>query len=215
MDVRFDRVGASLWAALYRDGRPVQYAYTAGPLALWHVQTRYAARPWAAEQPSAGRPLAWSLLLDLRRRGVRFAPLTHAAGLSSTGDPALDAALPLPERYEIPASTVEAIVETRSAGGRVIAVGTSVVRALEGNAAAHAGRLVPGRGRTDLRIGPGFTPAVCDGLFTGMHEPEGSHFALLQAFAPGPLVRAAYRHAEETGYAWHEFGDSSLILRAA
>jgi S-adenosylmethionine:tRNA ribosyltransferase-isomerase len=212
--VAFDAQDAALWAGLYRSGRPIQYSYLAGPLALWHIQTAYAARPWAAEAPSAGLPLTWTLLLELRRCGVRFASLTHAAGLSSTGDETLDAALPRPERFDIPASTVDALHATRAAGGRVVAVGTTVVRALEGRALQAGGTLTPGEGVTDLLMGPGFVPRVVDGLLTGMHEPTASHYALLQAFAPLPLLREAGQVAEKRGYLGHEFGDSALILNA-
>lgn len=121
----------ALWRAVYASGVPVQYAHRPTPLPLWEVQTAYAGRPWAAEMPSAGRPLTWDVILGLRRAGIGLASLTHAAGLSSTGDDALDRALPWPERYEIPRRTAEAIAATRAAGGRVIAIGTSVVRALE------------------------------------------------------------------------------------
>jgi len=197
---------------LYRMGKPVQYAYVERDLALWHVQTAYASRPWAAEMPSAGRPLTWGLLLALRRRGVALASLTHAAGLSSTGDAELDARLPLPERYEIPLETVRAIARTKQERGRIVAVGTTVVRALEGAALAGDGVLVAGAGATNLRIGPGFRPRVTDGLLTGVHDPAASHFALLQAFAPQVLLERAYAHAEQEGYLGHEFGDSSLIL---
>ncbi len=208
----FDREGDALWAAVYRGGRPVQYSYVRAPLALWHVQTAYASRPWAAEPPSAGRPLTWRILLEARRRGVGLAAVTHAAGLSSTGEPALDAALPLPERFDIPAETVEAVARTRATGGRVVAVGTTVVRALEGAAESGEGRLAAGEGRTSLRIGPAFRPRVVDGLLTGVHQPGESHFELLQAFAPEPLLRRALAHAEAAGYLAHEFGDSCLIL---
>ena len=156
---RFDRRGDALWAALYAHGRPVQYAYLAHDLPLWAVQTVYAARPWAFEMPSAGRPLSWEILLALRRKGVRWASLTHAAGLSATGDPALDAALPLPERFDIPAATVRAVTETRARGGRVVAVGTTVVRALEGARRPRRRRLRAGGGVTDLRITPDLPPA--------------------------------------------------------
>src|SRR5690606_12888931 len=118
--------GDALWQALYASGKPVQYAHRPEPLPLWAVQTAYAGRPWAAEMPSAGRPLTWELLLGLRRAGVTIAALTHAAGLSSTGDDALDIALPWPERYEIPRRTVEAIARTKACGGRVVAIGTTV-----------------------------------------------------------------------------------------
>jgi S-adenosylmethionine:tRNA ribosyltransferase-isomerase len=213
IDLRFDRRGAALWAALYRHGRPVQYSHLLEPLALWDVQTVFAGPPWAVEQPSAARPLSWELLSALRRRGVRLAQLTHAAGLSSTGDPAIDAALPLPERYSIPASTVEVIAATRAAGGRVIAVGTSVVRALEGSALRHSGELSAGEGTTDLKLGPGSPLRVVDGILTGMHEPGGSHHGLMQAFVDGALLDRAYRHALSAGYLWHEFGDATLVLR--
>ncbi len=211
--LRFAEQGASLWSALYRQGRPVQYSYLCGPLALWHVQTAYGSRPWAVEMPSAGRPLGVALLGQLRRRGVRLATVTHAAGLSSTGDPGLDARLPLPERFEVPPSTVEAIHAARSAAGRVVAVGTSVVRALEASAASD-GDVRAGRGVAALRISAGFEPRVVDGLLTGVHEPGTSHFELLRAFAPDPLLEEARGRAEAWEYLGHEFGDLSLILAA-
>ena len=163
--------------------------------------------------PSAGRPLAWHVLDGLRARGVALARLTHAAGLSSTGDAALDAALPLPERFRVPEETVRAIGETRRSGGRIVAVGTTVVRALEGSALLHGGELRAGEGITDLVVGPGFRPRVADGLLTGLHERGASHFSLLGAFAPRELLERAYAHAEREGYTCHEFGDSSLVLR--
>ena len=212
--LRFDRTHAALWTALYRAGRRIQYAYVCGPLVLWHVQNAWAARPWAVEMPSAGRSLEATMLGDLGRRGIRVASLTHAAGLSSTGDVRLDSLLPLPERFEIPAPTLDAIDQARGRGGRIVAVGTTVVRALEGCAARHDGELRAGRGRTDLRIGPGFVPRIVQGVLSGLHEPGTSHFELLTAFAPRPLLEAAYRHAESAGYLAHEFGDSSLVLAA-
>ncbi|HET6150652.1 MAG TPA: S-adenosylmethionine:tRNA ribosyltransferase-isomerase [Polyangia bacterium] len=207
--VRFDAGDDALWAALYRQARPVQYSYLEHELPLWAVQTVYAARPWAFEMPSAGRPLSWETLLALRRRGVGLAALTHAAGLSATGDPVLDAALPLPERYEIPAVTVHAIADTRARGGRVIAVGTTVVRALEG--AAAAGRLRAGAGTTDLRIGPGFHPRVVDGILSGTHAAGETHFALLTAFADTSLLEGAIAYADQHGFQTHELGDAMLV----
>jgi S-adenosylmethionine:tRNA ribosyltransferase-isomerase len=207
--LRFDSPDrASLWAALYRHGRPIQYSYLTAPLELWHVQTHFAARPWAVEQPSAGRPLGWDLLSSLRKKGVALASLTHAAGLSSTGDPAIDAALPLPERYAIPDATVAAIENAR---GRIVAVGTSVVRALEG---CHAtfGSLRALESETDLVLGPHTKLQIVDGILTGMHEVSGSHYQLLQAFASPEKLSRAYAHAEAAGYLAHEFGDSCLIL---
>ena len=212
VEIAFRERGAALWSALYRRGRPIQYAYVAAPLEIWHAQTRYASRPLCAELPSAGRPLAWGLLLDLIRRGVRVASLTHAAGISSTGDPALDALLPLPERFDIPEETVAAVREARARGRRVIAVGTTVTRALEGCAAQHGGELRAGPGVTDLVLHPGFRPRVVDGLLTGVHDPAESHFRLLEAFAPAELLHRANAHAEQVGYLCHEFGDSYLVL---
>ena len=208
----FDASGARLWTRLYRAGRPVQYAYTAAPLALWHVQTAYASRPWAVEAPSAGFVLTWDLLLALRRRGVGVARITHAAGLSSTGDAALDARLPLAERYEITEETVRAVGAAKAGGGRVVALGTTVARALESAAVVGGGRLVASRGTTELRLGPGAPPRVVDGIVTGVHEAETSHFALLEAFAPRELLDAAHAHADTVGYMGHEFGDTVLVL---
>jgi S-adenosylmethionine:tRNA ribosyltransferase-isomerase len=210
--VRFDQVGAAFWSGLYRMGRPVQYSYVNGPLQLWHVQNRYAARPWAAEAPSAGFLLTAELLAALSRRGVEVVSLTHAAGLSAVGDAAIDAALPLEERFEIPSACVTAITRARAAGGRVVAVGTSVVRALESRALEANGAVLAGGGRTTLRIGPGFRLRVVDGLLTGIHDPSASHFALLEALAPRPLLDRAFQAAERAGYLEHEFGDVCLLL---
>ena len=215
LEIAFDRSGAALLAHLYRHGRPVQYAHAGEDLALWTVQTAYAGRPWAVEMPSAGRPLSWRVLGALRRRGVAVAALTHAAGLSATGDPALDAALPLPEAYDIPAGTVRAITRARAAGGRVIAVGTSVARALEGSARQHPrGRLAAGAGVTDLILGPDTMPLVVDGIVSGIHVPGESHHRLLGAFASPAGLAAADRHAAEAGYRRHELGDLCLVLPA-
>ena len=135
---------------------------------------------------------------------------------SATGDAAIDAALPLPERYEIPAATVRAVTETRARGGRVVAVGTTVVRALEGAAAAaHDGVLRAGGGETDLIITPAFRPRVVDGILSGAHAAYESHFSLLAAFAGADLIAAAAAHAERAGFLTHELGDSMLVLPGA
>ena len=201
--------GDRLWQALYAAGAPVQYAHRTERLPLWSVQTAYAGRPWAAEMPSAGRPLLWETLLDLRRAGVGVASLTHAAGLSSTGDDALDRALPWPERYEIPRRTVEAVGATRARGGRVIAIGTTVVRALE--AAANSGELRPGSGVATLRLDAAYRPRIVSGLVSGLHVPGESHFELLSAFAPVDRLRAAIAFAARHGLSSHELGDACLI----
>lgn len=218
--VRFHQRGAAFLTALYAHGRPIQYAYLQQDLPLWSVQTVYGARPWAAEMPSAGRPLSWDTLLSLRRRGVELCWLTHAAGISSTGDRTLDAALPLPERYDIPDTTAQAIARARARGGRIVAVGTTVVRALEG-AAQRAGRegaargtVRAGDGVTDLRIDATTQLDVVDAIISGMHGPEESHFQLLSAFAPPHLLRAAWDYACAHGFLCHEFGDLCLVFSA-
>jgi S-adenosylmethionine:tRNA ribosyltransferase-isomerase len=197
-----------LWAAVFSHGQPVQYAHRSERLPLWAVQTAYAARPWAAEMPSAGRPLTWELLLALRRRGVAIARLTHAAGLSSSGDDELDRALPWPERYDLPRVTIDAIAHARARGGRVIAIGTTVVRALE----SAAPELRAGSGVATMRLDAAYSPRVVDGIVSGLHAPGESHFELLRAFAPRDRLVAAIELAAAHGLSAHELGDSCLIL---
>ncbi len=196
----------ALWSALYRAGRPVQYAHVPEPLALWDVQNVYAARPWALEMPSAGRSLTVATLLDLGRRGVEIARVTHAAGLSSIGDPVLDAMLPLPERYEVDDEVLEAVARTRKRGGRVVAIGTSAARALEGRV-----RTTKRAGVTDLRIGPGMRRAIVDGILTGVHEAGTSHHELLGAFVGPHVLEGALARAEAVGLLGHELGDAWLV----
>lgn len=155
VQIRFDGTPESIWRGLARHGKPVQYAHLAEPLALWDSWTRIAAQPVAFEPPSAGFLLDWAMLDALRARGIGFATLTHAAGLSSTGDEALDARLPLPEPYHLPAATVAAIERTRRDGGRVVALGTTVTRALEH--AAWTGRCAPAKRWPTT----GSVPAAC------------------------------------------------------
>lgn len=201
----FNQSGAALWQKLYTHGKPVQYSYMNDELKLWSVQNIYGSRPWAVEMPSAGHALSWNLLLRLLRKGIEVVPITHGAGLSSTGDDALDQSLPLAERYEIPAATMEAVRRTHSRGGRVIAIGTSVVRALESAEQGLAGF-------TTLKLGPDSTRSVVDGLLTGTHDVSESHYQLLRAFLPEDTLAAVSRHLEAQGYLTHEFGDLCLVL---
>lgn len=197
---------SSVVAALYRAGRVVQYAHVPEPMALWDVQNVYAGRPWAVEMPSAGRVFGLPALLELRHRGVALASVTHAAGLSAVGDPAIDVLLPLPECFDVPEATWEAIAATRERGGRVIAIGTSAARALEGGA-----RRGTRTGVTDLRLGPGVRRAIVDAVVTGIHETDTSHFALLEAFAPRAVLEQALARAEHEGMLGHEMGDVCLV----
>jgi S-adenosylmethionine:tRNA ribosyltransferase-isomerase len=209
VDVRFDLPEPAVWSRIYRCGRPIQYSHLATDLDLWSVQTLFAGAPWAVEAPSAGLPLSWSVLAALRARGVGVAALTHAAGLSATGDAAIDAALPLPERFRVPMETVHAVRTAR----RVFAVGTTVVRALE--SAARGGVITPEEGWTDLRIDATHRLRVVDGLLTGMHAAGESHRRLMEAFAPADALESAWREAVERGYRGHEFGDVMVVLPGA
>ncbi len=207
--LRFDGDAAAVWAGIARHGRPIQYAYLREALALWDVWTPIAALPVAFEAPSAGFALDWSTLAELRGRGIDFDSITLAAGISSTGDPALDARLPLDEPYHVPGATAAAIRDAKARGGRVIAVGTTVVRALE-----HSGGRA-GRGLADQRVGPGTELCVVDAILTGTHEPQESHYQLLRAFVGETPLAVASAALEARGYRTHEFGDSMLVFKTA
>jgi S-adenosylmethionine:tRNA ribosyltransferase-isomerase len=210
--LRFDRTPDAIWAGLARHGRPIQYAHVPEALALWDVWTPIAGPPVAFEAPSAGFALDWQALAALRGRGAAFVTLTHAAGISSTGDADLDRRLPLDEPYRIPAATAAAIGRVRAGGGRVLAVGTTVVRALE-HAAARDGRVRAGEGLATQRIGAATRLRVVDALLTGIHEPGTSHYELLRAFADDATMGRANHELSACGYRTHEFGDSLLIER--
>ena len=213
IDLRFDGTPGDIWAGIARHGKPIQYAHVPQPLALWDVWTRVAALPVAFEPPSAGFVLDWQLLAALKARGIGFATLTHAAGISSTGDEALDAQLPFDEPYHVPPTTLQAIADTRSRGGRVIALGTTVTRALE-HAASRADTWRTGIGVADQRIFAATPLRVVDAIISGTHEPGTSHYELLRAFAPDARLRRANDELLQNGYRAHEFGDSVLIFRS-
>jgi S-adenosylmethionine:tRNA ribosyltransferase-isomerase len=206
----FDAGGERLAQALHRAGRPVRYAYVPRPWPLHHYQTLFAAGPGSAEMASAGRPFTVQTLRDLRDRGVGLATVSLHAGLSTYGDPATDRSFVPAEPYLVPEATAAAIARSRAAGGRVVAVGTTVVRALE--TAAGAGTVKAGAGVSRLRIGAGHRLLAVDGLLTGLHEPEASHLDLLAAFLDRQALDRAYASALAAGYLWHEFGDVCLLL---
>lgn len=211
LEVRMEPSGDAFWRALYAIGRPIQYRYLAREMTLAELSTPFAARPWSVELPSAGRTLTQALLREMRDAGVEVHALTHAAGPSATGDPSLDAILPLPERYEIPAATARAVMRAKTEGRSVVAVGTTVTRALEGSFARH-GEVRAGLGETDLRIGPTTPRHVVDALLTGAHDPSSSHYALLGAFAPAGLLTHAIAASARLGYLAHELGDGWLVI---
>jgi len=214
IEVRFEGSAQEIWEGLARHGRPIQYSYLSEPLAVWDTWTTIANRPVAFEAPSAGFLLDWRLVDSVRARGAMFATLTHAAGISSTGDARLDAMLPLAEAYEIPARTADAIDAARQRNGRIIAVGTTVVRALE-DAAAYDGCVRAGPAVARLTIGPLTRLRVVDALVTGQHEPGTSHYELLRAFQDESVLRHASEEAERCAYRTHEFGDSLFVVRAS
>jgi S-adenosylmethionine:tRNA ribosyltransferase-isomerase len=187
-------------------GRPIRYAYVRDEWPIEEYQTVFARRPGSAEMPSAGRPFSAGLVTSLVAAGVSIAPITLHTGVSSLED----GELPLPERFHVPESTARLVNVTRAANRRVVAVGTTVTRALESVAAN--GMVTGGAGWTDLVLGPDRPAQVVDGLITGWHAPGASHLLLLQAVAGKDLVNRAYRAAEGAGYLWHEFGDSCLLL---
>lgn len=212
VSIRFDGPAAAAWAGLARHGRPIQYAHLVEPLALWDVWTAFAGPPVAFEAPSAGFALDWGSLAALRARGVGFATLTHAAGISSTGDEELDRRLPFDEAYRIPLATAQSVRRAGEHGRRAVAVGTTVVRALE-SAATPDGRVRTGDGIATLRIGPTTRLRVVDAILTGVHEVGTSHHELLRAFAPDATLDRIDAELEGGGYRTHEFGDSVLIER--
>ena len=210
--VRFSAAGSDLLDLLHRLGQPIRYEYVSAAWGLDYYQTVYAREPGSAEMPSAGRAFTWRLLFDLRRRGIGVAQVVLHTGLSSYLDDDLDRRHPASEEEYLIEEEVAAKVNRARAGGRrVIAVGTTVVRALESVADA-AGRVRAGHGYTRLRITAGHRLRAVDSLLTGLHEPEASHLDLLTAFLPAEEVRQAYEGAVRRGYLWHEFGDLNLIL---
>jgi S-adenosylmethionine:tRNA ribosyltransferase-isomerase len=210
--VRFSAGGAELIDLFYRLGEPVRYRYVSKPWGLNYYQTVYARDPGSAEMPSAGRAFTWRMLTQLRKMGIETAYLTLHTGLSSYLDDELDRRHPdLEEEYSIDKQTAMKIRTARSEGRRIIAVGTTVVRALE-SAAREGDMISAGHRYTRLMITPDYTLRLTDGILTGLHEPAASHLELLSAFISPALLKKAYVGAVQLGYLWHEFGDLNLIV---
>jgi len=214
VSIHFNATPHQVWAAIASVGRPIQYAYLEEPLHLWDVWTPVAGPPVAFEPPSAGFAIDWKMLGEMRKRGIGFTTLTHAAGISSTGDARLDAMLPLDEPYRIPAGAAERIARARAEGRRIVAIGTTVVRALESAAGAGATRR-PGDGLATLRIGSRTPLRVADAMLSGTHTPGTSHYELLRAFADDATLNRADAELEARGYRTHEFGDSVFVEKNA
>jgi S-adenosylmethionine:tRNA ribosyltransferase-isomerase len=198
---------APLEAYLGHHGRPIRYRHVPRAWPLRDLHTPFALEPGSSEMPSAGRPLTAALLTALVARGTAVAPIVLHAGVSSpeAGEP------PVPEPYRVPAATARLVEVTRRAGGRVVAVGTTVVRALE-TVVEAGGAVRAGAGFTNVVITPERGVRAVDGLLTGWHEPDAPHLAMLRAVGGADLVTRSYAAALEGGYLWHEFGDVHLIL---
>lgn len=210
--VEFNRCCLDLLDHIYRLGEPVRYSYVRDPLPIDLYQTVYAGEPGSVEMPSAGRALTWQAIRDLARRGVSFEMITLHTGLSSTRDDDIDASHPIyEEEYDVPEATAMAVNHAHLAGGRVVAVGTTVVRALE-TAASGEGMVHARHETTRLFIDSGHKLRAVDGLMTGFHEPHASHLNMLTAFVDPARLESAYLEAIEQQYLWHEFGDVNLIL---
>ena len=196
-----------LRAYLQRYGRPITYSYIDRPFSIDAYQTVFADDPGSAEMPSAGRAFTRGMLVCLRRRGVRLAKLVLHAGVASLESHER----PYEEYYEVPARTAHEVRRAQARGARVVAVGTTVVRALE-SSVDRAGRAIASRGWTDLVITPDRPPRVVNALLTGFHEPRATHLAMLEALAGHAHVQKAYAAALQEKYLWHEFGDLHLIV---
>jgi S-adenosylmethionine:tRNA ribosyltransferase-isomerase len=198
---------AALLDHLGRFGRPIRYGYVPDTWPLTAYTNSFSREPGSAEMPSAGRVLTPDVITDLVANGIVVAPVVLHTGVAS-----LEAhENPYPERYRIPVATARLVNATHAAGGRVVAVGTTVVRALETGADAD-GVVHPGGGWTELVITPACGVHVVDGLLTGWHEPAASHLQMLEAVAGRRALELAYGAALAAGYRWHEFGDVHLIL---
>jgi S-adenosylmethionine:tRNA ribosyltransferase-isomerase len=196
-----------LHSYLARYGRPIRYGYVSGSYPLSAYQNVYATEPGSAEMPSAGRPFTPEVLTRLVAKGVGVAPLLLHTGVASleVNEP------PYAEYFKVSQATAHRINDTRRSDGRVIAIGTTVVRALESVVDEH-GRVHPSEGWTETVVSPEHPVRSIDGFLTGWHEPEASHLAMLEAIAGRPLLEVSYAAALSEGYLWHEFGDVHLIL---
>lgn len=209
----FVRTEADLCATMQARGSPIRYGYVTDPYPLAAYQTIFAKVPGSAEMPSAGRPFSQRVVRSLRQRGVKVAGITLHTGVSSLEieTEEVEAQAMYAEPFHVPVATARLVNATHQAGHRVVAVGTTVVRALE--SAWDGEKVCPARGFTRLFIHPTRGVHVVDGLVTGFHDPLASHLAMLYAIAGQAMIQDSYREAVQQGYLWHEFGDSHLILK--
>ena len=195
---------------LYRCGTMIQYSYMEKETPVWAAQSIFASRAWSSEAPSAAFAFSWKLIFSLVNNGVQFASVTHAAGFSSIGDFNQDRILPLTEMSDVSQKTLQSIVETRKRGGRVIAVGTSVVRAVE---ASRLRMNFDSPYENSLRIYPEHEIVLFDGILTGLQQEGESHFDLLNAFLPAHKIEEILQEADRFNCLTHEFGDFMLLMK--
>jgi len=212
LEIKFLEDPQKLWQKIYHVGKPIQYAHLTENLELWDQQTIFSGPPVSVEPSSASFQLSWEMVLSLKQNGVNIVPITHAIGLSSAGDTEIDNKLPLPERYWISNESASMINNAKNSGKRIIALGTSVTRALESVVINNGNNITPGMGVSDLKITASHQRKLVSGIFSGLHTSEECHIRLLSSFAPLPMLEKSYREAIERGYLWHEYGDACLII---
>lgn len=211
VQLEFNRSGSELMDFLFKYGEPIRYEYIDDPWPLDFYQTVYGSVPGSVEMTSAGRAFTWRLIQTLKEKGIEVVFIQLHAGLSYYGNDRWPMPENHPEDYYVGSEAVEGILRAKNGGKRVIAVGTTVVRALETVMAQH-GYLQPAEGVTNLYISGETSLQIVDGLITGLHEPEASHLDLLKAFISEDKLMKAYQTALLKNYQWHEFGDMNVIL---
>lgn len=187
-------------------GSPIQYSYLKEELKIWDQQTVFSSAPLSAEPPSASFVIDWKLILGLKTKGVEVVTILHSAGISSSGDPEIDKMLPFDEFYELDLDVLDKIQKAKDAGHKVVALGTTVLRALE--SAARSGKA---RGLANYKIEPNSNIKTASVLFSGMHEPDSSHMKILKSFCSLGVLNNGYEQAIDSGYQGHEYGDVSLL----
>lgn len=215
VDCQYDRLlricfhSSDLAANLYRYGKPIQYSYLTEELQVWDQQTLFSGPPISVEPPSASFPFTWDLMFSFRERGLKMAALVHGAGISSTGSEVIDSLLPLREWYSISEELSESFNKAKKDNNKIVALGTSVLRALESSWNGHT--LRPGSGLTELKITPEYQIQSVNSLITGMHEVGTSHRNILNSICPIEHMRRSYEEALQRGYLGHEYGDLSYL----
>lgn len=210
VEIEFLHNPDEIWRMIYKFGKPIQYSHLSLDLNLWDTQTIFSSIPGALEPPSASFQFTWDLVDRFLEKGVEVIPITHFTSISSTGVLDIDQRMPLDEIYRLSdlseARLNQALVDEKE----IIAVGTSVTRALE-DQYRRFGQFVSGSWQTSLRLSPEEPTMLVNWLITGMHLPTESHIDLLQSFTSKDNLERGYRMAVDLGFLWHEYGDVCLL----